>query len=136
MTARKPTTLDDLDRDELLELIRNGFPRTGYGYSERDLVSAQCDVAHSRLMAALDQVAAMNRSMIPLAVTVDETTTKILAARDKSDLPALKRALRLQDKALAAYRTKQAEEKKLDARAEKLRRRSDRLFTLWKDLSE
>lgn len=55
----KITTIDDLDRDELLQLIRGVHKRHFIGFFEKDLVWARWEVASARTVRFLDEASSL-----------------------------------------------------------------------------
>ncbi|MBI2235403.1 MAG: hypothetical protein HYU60_00335 [Magnetospirillum sp.] len=135
MTApRKPVTLDDLDRDELLQLIRGGLPR-GFGYSERDLVWAQWEVACRRAHEMRELEITKGVAIIPLATDLDATIRERNAAHALGDLKEMQKAAEVFERAWAAYKAASDEKDKLYAKVERFERRADRLYKLHQELS-
>jgi len=134
MADRKPTTLDDLDREELLQLIRDSLKWQVVGYSERDLVWAQWQVATRRALALREQAAALSDTVIPLAGEWDAA----IRARDEAgvamNMKALDKALKRCDRASAAYKAAATEQDNIYAKADRHARRAERLYALCQEL--
>ncbi|MBE0529512.1 MAG: hypothetical protein IH626_01710 [Rhodospirillales bacterium] len=120
--------LDTLDRDELLQLVRDLVVGWRLPPSERDVVLARWQVASRRAVAAQKRVAATWEVVRPLAEAFDVGWRAWQGAVAAGNLPAADRAMRRFSRASDAYRAADANRKKLDARAERFRRRADRLW--------
>lgn len=113
MADHKETTLEDLSREELLDLIR----MRAFRLTERDLVFVQWGSAIRRAKAAWDAVISSFEVTRPLAEAVDLAKT----ASAKID-------------ALAAYRAANEEREKAERRAERLERQADALYQRLQEL--
>lgn len=132
MADRKPTTLDDLDRDELLQFIRYGSGRL-FLIRERDLVWAQWEVAGKRAAALRDQALAMYEEIKPLRaaqIAAAEALSKTSITESKRYM-RLSKAFREADAALKAAEERQD---KLWAQAGRLDRKEERLYQLHSEL--
>ena len=127
MTTRKTITLDDLDRDELLQLVRSSGI---FLIAKSDLVWAQWEVATRREKEIRDRVFAMYEANRPLL----EAYMDAMSAMSKAPVEKLKGALKQFDRANAAYKAAVAQQEKLDAKADGYRRRADRLYKIHQDL--
>lgn len=130
MADRKPITLEDLDRDELLQLLRG---RLCFGIRERDIVWAQWEVACARAAAARDEALAMYEEVRPLRAAQVEAAQALAAV----SIEGHKRWLRLSKaflRADAALREAEARQDKLMAKADRFERREERLYQLHGEL--
>lgn len=129
MADRKPTTLEDLDRDELLQLLR----RRHFWIRERDMVWAQWEVACARASALRDQALAMYDEIKQLR-TVQQDAAQALSQASTEDS---KRWLRLSAafrRADAALREAEVRQDKVFAKADRFQRREERLYQLHQEL--
>lgn len=126
MADRKPTTLEDLDRDELLQLIRHGSGRL-FLIRERDLVWAQWEVAGKRAAVLRDQHSAMYEEIKPLRAAYFAAAEALSRApnTDSKRILRLSKALRDAESALRAAEERQD---KLWAQAGRLERREEKLY--------
>jgi hypothetical protein len=132
----KPTIVEDLDRDELLVLLRNSCAL--FAIKERDLVKAQWLIAGDRERIWREQALAKSREVVALAGRLDAAREKINAAaatftptRDGADEFA--KVGGLLARAWSAYTSASRELDALEARAARYERRADRL---WQKLEE
>lgn len=124
----KTPTLDDLDRDELLQLVRSHcFLRP------RDLVWAQWEVATARAQAAREEAGRMFDRIRPAAEELDAAL--IVARTVQGPIKKVEAASANLRAAIAAHETLRAAQDKIFAKAERLARRADRLYALHEELS-
>jgi chromosome segregation ATPase len=126
-TTRKPITLADLDREELLKLALSHTFCT-----ESDLVWAQWEVAITRTKAASDAAITFLEQLTPASRAFDAAHTEFREA--ESDLRKMARALKKIELARAEYRRVEAEYKRLSTKVDRLRRHADRLQRLYQEL--
>jgi hypothetical protein len=109
MTEAKRIQLEDLDREELLELFKRVEllrPR------QHDILFAKWSVTSARATAALDKVIEHGRTLIALAKEVEAKTIGTIGHR------------RAWDRYLAARQ----EERRLDETRNRIERKADRLY--------
>jgi hypothetical protein len=128
--ARKPTTLEDLDRDELLRFARSRF----WGWMERELVWAQWEVATERAQRASKAVTAFYDQLNVSAKAVDDAMRATHEGRASGEFKKWERARRNWAKLRANYLRLQDERDKLEAKVARLDRRADRLYQLHQEL--
>ncbi|MDA8230366.1 MAG: hypothetical protein M0006_03415 [Magnetospirillum sp.] len=133
MSAAPPptrVTLDDLDRDELIQLARV-YPLV----DESALIWAQWRVALDRAMTARDQAFDLYGRIVIAegaeAVARDAYHGALLALRPQRTLDKAKAALRAAEAACEALRTQRD---RLYGKADRLERRADRLLARHKEL--
>jgi len=126
MTDRKPVTLDDLNRDELLSLAQS------HGlWLESDLVWAQWMVASARALKAQDAVVTFLGQIGPAAKAFDAAHKEF---DPQASVQKMDRALKKIEVARAEYRRVEAEYSRLSAKAGWCQRRANRLYRLYEEL--
>lgn len=133
MPPAKATTLDDLDRDELLQLIRQGAL---FFLTERDLVWAQWQVACRRAGVLRDKASAMHDTIKSLIDAWRDAIREQDAAHAATDIKKLNRALRRREQTYAAYQDAQRQADRMYAKAEREERRADRLYARHQELQQ
>ncbi|MEW5726309.1 MAG: hypothetical protein AB1918_00645 [Pseudomonadota bacterium] len=126
---RKPVTLEDLDRDELLQLVRYNML-----WRESDLVWAQWEAACARLKPLRDRHLAMFDALAPLSRAFDDALEALRAVQMQGDYRKVAGALRRLDRARTAYDAKKAEQDKLERQIDRLDKRKDGLYALYQEL--
>jgi hypothetical protein len=129
------TALDDLDRDELMQILRDhlgileAIP-TGRLFvpTQRDVGWARWQVASRRAGAASEKAFAEGRKLAPLAEAVDCSWRTWHEAVEAGRLPAADKAMRRFRRAREAYEAADAVRRRLETRADRLRRQADRLY--------
>lgn len=137
--ATRPLTeiLETLDRAELLQLIHDhidGLNRIGSPHlvpSERNVVKAKCQVASRRASAMRERAYAAIDDVVPLAKAMDAAWRAWEAATASGNLNAAARAMRRWSRARDSYQAASAAMRKLEGKADRLHRRSDRLWNEW-----
>jgi len=133
MADRRPVTLDDLDRDELLHLVRHiGLWRPA------DLVMAQRDAARDRWRVAWDEYMRLGDAAHEAAMaSVAATKALVDACRDPAgDMKAVCRLRRAAVAASAAAGQARDREDRAKAKAERIDRRRAALRALYQELTD
>jgi hypothetical protein len=130
MTDRKPVTPADLDREELLQLVRDiALVR------ETDLIWAQWQVLTSRArklgMEAIALCTPISDGIIARSAAHDAYVAAMMAYKPVAVVARAKKALREAEIAVEGIEAKQ---KRLFARERSLGRRADRLLARHKEL--
>lgn len=132
-TPARHLTLDDLDRDELLNLVRH----TGLLWRPADLVWAQWEVASDRWNAAWDEYRRLGAEVHEAVVASIAATNALVAAACDPD-GSIKTVSRLRRAAQAASTlVDQARDREDRARAKaaRLGRRREAAYALYQELS-
>ncbi|MDR3437160.1 hypothetical protein [Telmatospirillum sp.] len=130
MADRKPVTLDDLSREELLRFVG----RQIFVWTEKDLVWAQCEVASAAALRAREEACALSDQLIAAAGAIDCAVAQGAEGGSERDFKAMTRALKKWNEARANYQRLQGEQDKLDAKSDRWHRRADRLYCLYQEL--
>ena len=134
--------LDTLDRDELLQFIHDHlrrlqvWPRASQFLSptERDVLGARWQVACRRATVAREKANATFADLRPLAEAVDEARNAWTGAAREGPLNNAVKRMRKYDRAHDAYVAADAVRRKLEARADRLQLRADRLWEEWESM--
>lgn len=124
--SQNPIALEDLDREELLQLLRNVMPLRVRGPSE--FLWVKWTVACRRADAALDAISAQSRATSDLLKPWDAADRACREALASGKYALIKKATLQLEKASAAYHAARDEEKRLEAKWDRLCRQRDRLY--------